>query len=131
MTEHSSAALGTALAYYRAWSGGDFDQAMTYIADDITCEAPAGDLVGSEAFRDFMGAFAQIVTSSNLIAAFGDATTAVLMYDTQTIPVEDAPGAECLSVADGKITHIKIIFDRLPFDAARRPAPGGEPVGDR
>jgi len=131
MTEHTSAALGTALAYYRAWSAGDFDEAMTYIAEDIACQAPAGHLEGIEAFRGFMGPFAQIVNTSNLIAAFGDDTTAVLMYDTETIPVQDAPGAECLTVADGKITHIRIIFDRLPFDVARRPAPGGEPVGDQ
>ncbi len=131
MTEQTSAALGTALAYYRAWSGGDFDQAMTYIAEGISCQAPAGHLEGIEAFRGFMGPFAQIVTSSNLIAAFGDHTTAVLMYGTETVPVKDAPGAECLTVADGKITHIRIIFDRLPFDLARRPAPGREPVGDQ
>ena len=41
------------------------------------------------------------------------------MYDTQTVPVKDAPGAECVTVADGKITHMRIIFDRLPFETAR------------
>ena len=42
------------------------------------------------------------------------------MYDTRTVPVPDAPGAECLTVADGKIVHNRFIFDRLPFAAARR-----------
>ena len=123
MDESSSAALATALAYYRAWTRGDFEQAMTYIAEDIVCQAPAGRLEGAEAFRGFMGPFAKILTRSELIAAFGDATKAVLIYDADTVPVKDAPGAECLTVSNGKIRHMRIIFDRLPFDAARRAAP--------
>jgi hypothetical protein len=120
MTEESSPALDTALAYHRAWTGHDFDHAMTYIAEDIGCDAPAGRIEGAEAFRAFMGPFVQILISSNLIAAFGDDKTALLMYDTETVPVKSAPGAECLTVRDGKITHIRIVFDRVPFEAARK-----------
>lgn len=130
MTDHGTAALDTALAYRRAWTSHDFEQTMTHIAEDIVCQAPSGQLQGAEAFRGFMEPFSQIVTSSHLIAAFGDDTTAVLMYDTDTVPVSDAPGAECLTVADGKITHMRIIFDRLPFEAARRAAASAEPVED-
>lgn len=124
MSESSSAALPTAMAYYRAWTGHDFDLAMTYIADDIVCHAPAGRLAGAQAFREFMGPFSQIMTASEVIAAFGDERLAVLMYDAHTVPVQDAPGAECLTVVDGKITEIRIIFDRLPFAAAREAAAG-------
>lgn len=120
MTETPSPALDTALAYHRAWTGDDFERAMTYIADDIVCEAPAGRIEGAEAFRGFMGPFTQILTNANLIAAFGDDKTALLMYDTETVPVASAPGAECLTVRDGTITHLRIIFDRAPFDAATR-----------
>lgn len=122
MTNLDQSALDVALAYYRAWTGHDFEQAMTYIAEDIVCEAPAGRIEGTAAFAAFMGPFAQIVTDSTLLAAFGDRQTAVLMYDTNTVPVAGAPGAECLTVRDGRITHIRIIFDRLPFDAARKAA---------
>lgn len=45
-------ALQTALPYYRAWTGNDFDLAMTYIAEDIVCRAPAGRLDGAQAFRE-------------------------------------------------------------------------------
>ncbi len=125
MTEKSSPALDTALAYHRAWTSHDFDQAMTYIAEDIVCDAPAGRIEGAEAFRAFMGPFAQILTASNLIAAFGDDQTALLMYDTETVPVKSAPGSECVTVRDGTITHIRIVFDRAPFEAARKaPAVG-------
>ncbi|MBA3309308.1 MAG: nuclear transport factor 2 family protein [Nocardioidaceae bacterium] len=122
MSENGSTALAVALAYYRAWSSHDFELAMTYVAGDIVCQEPSGRLVGAPAFREFMGPFAQIVTRSEVIAAFGDDHVAVLMYDTDTGPVQDAPGAECLTVVDGMITHIRIIFDRLPFAAAREAA---------
>jgi len=128
MTTNTGAALQTALAYHRAWTSHDFEQAMTYIADDIFCQAPAGAIEGAEAFSGFMGPFTEILTASRLIAAFGDDEKAVVMYDTDTVPVRDAPGAECVTVRNGKIIHMRIIFDRLPFDTARRAAAANTPV---
>ncbi|MGZ4443745.1 MAG: nuclear transport factor 2 family protein [Nocardioidaceae bacterium] len=121
MTDTTSAALRTWLAHYQAWTSHDLDTAMTYIADDIVCDAPAR-LKGTAAYRAFMTPFSQILTSATLIAAFGDDTTALAMYDTETVPVPNAPGAECVTVVDGKITHSRFLFDRAPFDAARRAA---------
>lgn len=114
-----STALDVALAYYEAWTNKDFDRAMTYIADDIVCEAPPGRIEGAAAYRDFMGPFVQILEHAELIAAYGDDGTAVVMYDTKTIPVPSAPGAECLTVENGKIVRSRFVFDRAPFQAAR------------
>jgi hypothetical protein len=122
MTDTTSPALRTALAYYQAWTGHDLDQAMTYIADNIVCDAPAGRMEGAEAYRNFMGPFVQILLGSTMIAAFGDEDTALIMYDTETVPVKSAPGAECVTVRDGKITYSRFLFDRAPFDAARQAA---------
>ena len=122
MTDATSPALRTALAYYHAWTGHDLDRAMSHIADDIVCDAPAGRLEGAAAYRGFMAPFVQILTGATLIAAFGDDTTAVIVYDTETMPVKSAPAAECVTVADGKITYSRFIFDRAPFDAARAAA---------
>ncbi len=112
-------AVQVSLAYYQAWTGKDFDRAMTFIADDIVCDAPSGRLEGSDAFRRFMEPFTKIVTRAQLIAAFGDDRTGLLMYDTDTMPVRHAPGAECHVVENGKITRMTIIFDRQPFTEAR------------
>lgn len=120
MTEDPSSALQVALAYYKAWTNKDLDQAMTYISKDIVSEAPAGRIEGAEAYRAFMSPFVQILISSDLIAAFGDEQTALVMYDTKTVPVNSAPGAEYVTVRDGKITHSRFLFDRAPFEAARR-----------
>jgi hypothetical protein len=126
MTESTSPALDVALAYHQAWTSHDLDKAMSYIAEDIVCDAPAGRLEGAAAYRDFMGPFVQILTGSELVAAYGDDAKAVVVYDTETVPVKSAPGAECLTVKDGKIIHSLFIFDRAPFDAARRaPAESG------
>jgi ketosteroid isomerase-like protein len=120
MTESTSPALEVALAYFQAWTGHDLDKAMEYVADDMVCDAPAGRLEGAAAFRGFMGPFVQILTGSQLIAAFGNDEQAVVVYDTKTVPVKTAPAAECVTVREGKITYSRFIFDRAPFDAARR-----------
>ena len=119
MTSTTSPALRTALAYYQAWTGHDLDQAMNYVAADIVCDAPAGRLEGAEAYRAFMAPFVRILTAATLIAAFGDDQTAVIVYDTETVPVKSAPAAECVTVTDGKISYSRFIFDRAPFAAAR------------
>src|SRR5436305_2966370 len=122
MTDRTSPALRVALAYYEAWTSKDLEKAMTYISEDIVCDAPAGRLEGAEAYRAFMAPFVQILKASNMIAAFGDERTALVMYDTETVPVKSAPGAECVTVVDGRTTRSRFVFARDPFEAARRGA---------
>jgi hypothetical protein len=62
-----------------------------------------------------MGPFVQILLRSQLIAAFGDDEQAVVVYDTETVPVKSGPGAEAVTVRDGRIVYSRFIFDRLPF----------------
>ena len=122
MSDNRSPALQVALAYYQSWTSKDIDAAMGHLAEDIVCDAPAGRIEGVQAYQGFLGPFAQLLISAELLAAFGDDTTAVLVYDTRTPPVASAPGAECLTVRDGKIVYNRFIFDRLPFEAARQAA---------
>jgi ketosteroid isomerase-like protein len=120
MTEQTP--LQTALAYHQAWSTHDLDRAMTYIAADIVCDAPAGRIEGAAQYRAFMAPFVQMLKGTKLLAAFGDETTAIVMYDTRTALVDSAPGAEWVSVRNGKIITSRFLFDRLPFEEARRKA---------
>ena len=48
-------ALQIALAYHEAWTKKALDKAMSYIAEDIVCDAPAGRIEGAEAYRAFHG----------------------------------------------------------------------------
>jgi hypothetical protein len=117
----TSPALQIALAHHRAWTGKDLDAAMGYIADDVVCDAPAGRITGIHAYRDFLAPFAErFLIRAEMIAAFGDDSTAVLVYDAETIPAKSAPAAECVTVRDGKIVYNRFVFDRTPFDAFRR-----------
>ena len=99
MAQDPSPALSVALAYYHAWTGTDVDRAMTHVAGDVVCDSPLGRIEGVEGLRAF-----------------------VLIYNPHTTLVEDAPSGECFTVRDGRIVHILLVFDRTPFDAARRRA---------
>ena len=115
-----TAPLDVARAYFDAWTTRDLDRAMSFVAPDVVIDAPAGRIEGVDEFRAFLGPFTQILKRANMISAFGDDDTALIMYDTETVPVPSAPAAECFTVRDGLITHDRLIFDRAPFDAARR-----------
>lgn len=114
-----SSALDVSLAYFNAWTGGDFEEAVRHVSPDVVCDTPNGMLTGIEAFRGFMGPFAGSLVTSKLLAAYGDDHHALIMYDAGTTLVADAPGAELHTVTDQLITAIKIIFDRQPFVEAR------------
>jgi len=121
MTDPSTPpALATALAYHQAWTSQNLDQAMTYIAEDITCDAPGARISGAQAYRDFLGRFMTQLTGVQTVAAFGDDTTAVLFYYPHTANVSDAPTAECFTVAGGKITRSVLVFDRPSFAPPQR-----------
>ena len=113
MTDPSTPpALVTALAYHQAWTSHDLDKAMTYIADNISCDAPGARISGAQSYRDFLGGFMAQLTGVQTAAAFGDDTTAVLFYYPHTATVSDAPTAECFTVTGGKITRSVLVFDR-------------------
>ncbi|MFF4214137.1 nuclear transport factor 2 family protein [Streptomyces sp. NPDC001796] len=117
----SSPALEIALAHHRAWTRKDLDLAMSYIADDVVCDAPAGRLNGIQAYREFMTPLVErFLIRAEMIASFGDDSTALLMYNTETVPAKSAPAAECVTVRDGKIVYNRFVFDRTPFDEFRR-----------
>jgi len=113
MTE--SAALETALAYHRAWTSGDLDRAFAYVADDIICRAPGGDITGRDAYRGFLGGFAANLTGLTDVAAFGDEAHVLLFYYPHTAATSAAPAAEYFTIRDGRIVESLLVFDRLSF----------------
>jgi hypothetical protein len=121
MTDPSTPpALATALAYHQAWTSQNLDQAMTYIADDISCDAPGARISGAQPYRDFLGGFMAQLTGVQTVAAFGDDTTAVLFYYPHTANTRNAPTAECFTVTGGKITRSVLVFDRPSFAPPQR-----------
>jgi hypothetical protein len=49
MNDEQSPALQVDLAYYHDWTNKDIEQAMSYIDEQIVCDAPAGQIEGADA----------------------------------------------------------------------------------
>jgi hypothetical protein len=126
VTATGSAALEVALAWYHARNNHDIDKDISCAADDIVVDAPGVHLEGRAAFRDFEESFLPMITGATLAAAFGDERTALLMYDIATVPVPSNYAAAYATVAAGKITALRIVFDQTPF-AALQGGPAADP----
>ncbi len=101
--------------YHRAWTSGDIDTAMSYVSDDIACRAPGVDLSGKDAYREFIGGFAPMLTGIGDIAEFADGERVALFYYPQTAATSTTPAAEFFTVEGGKIAESVLIFDRLSY----------------
>jgi hypothetical protein len=116
----TNTALQTALAHHRAWTTGNLELALSYLAPDVVLDAPAGRIEGIDGYRGFLAPFAEtFLIRAELIAAFGDDSSAIVMYDTETIPAKSAPAAEYVQVKDGLIVYNRFVFDRTPFTEFR------------
>jgi hypothetical protein len=121
-------------AYVRAWLAGDVETAMSFVADDIVCQAPSGEITGRAAYRRFLEPFAKAVISSELINVLSDSepdggtgserdrgkSHAAAVYVVETPFAKEFRAAEYLTVEGGKITQAITIFDRLPGAQAAR-----------
>lgn len=121
MTQASAAVLETVKDYHRAWTQGDVDQAMAWVADDILCRAPGGDISGKEAYRAFLADFAPNLTGLSDVASFAEGDRVALFYYPHTAVTRTAPAAECFTVRDGLIVENVLLFDRLSFAPPEAP----------
>lgn len=101
--------------YHHAWTSGNVERAMSYVADDITCRAPGVDLNSKDSYRAFIGGFAPMLTGIGDIAEFTDGDRIALFYYPQTESTTTTPAAEFFTVKDGKIAESVLIFDRLSY----------------
>jgi hypothetical protein len=56
-----------------------------------------------------------MINKLTLTAAFGDDKQAVIVYDSDTLPVKSAIVAEYITVKNGKIASTRVIYDATPF----------------
>ena len=64
MTNATSDALSTVQAYHQAWTGGDVDRALTYVADDVLCFAPDENVTTKDDWRAYLTAFVPMLTGA-------------------------------------------------------------------
>jgi hypothetical protein len=97
MTAITGSAQKIANEYARAWLGGDVEKALSFIADDVVCEAPNGQIKGLEGYRQFLEPFATALISGELIDVLGDDDHAATVYAVETPFAKDFRGMEYLT----------------------------------
>jgi SnoaL-like domain len=114
MTEQSTP-VAIARAFTEAWSSHDMDTAASYLADGVTFDGPTGHSTGKTAYLQGLSGFAQRVSGMKMLAALGDDTQALIMYEVAT-PAGTTTCAEHLTFRGGKIQT-----DRLTFSVGAAP----------
>ena len=100
----------------RAWTSGDIDTAMSYLADDIVCEAPAGTIEGKAAYREFTTTFVtRLLVTGRVTAVLADENSGSILYTNDTKAVPGMRAMDYATIENGKITRLITVFDRLPF----------------
>lgn len=102
-------------AYHRAWTSGAVDEAMTYLADDIRCYAPAEDVVTRADWREYLASFVPMLTGAPEYARMIDGQRVALWYFPQTAATTTTLASELFTVRDGRIVEIRLAFDRLGY----------------
>jgi hypothetical protein len=111
--EASAKEIGT--SYARAWLDGNPEKALAFVAEDVVCEAPAGQLTGLAAVREFLTPFSTSIINAKLVDVLADSEHAAVIYRVDTPVATDYAGAEYLTIRDGKIVHSISIFDMSPY----------------
>jgi hypothetical protein len=85
------------------------DAAAGYLADDVVFDGPASHSTGKPAYLAGLSAFAQSVTGMTMLAALGDDTQALIMYE-MTTPDGTLICAEHHTFRDGKLQTDRLTF---------------------
>lgn len=118
MTATSALAQKIAEDFVRAWTSKDVEKALSFLADDVVCEAPNGRFEGVEGYRGFLEPFASSIISATVIDVLGNDTHAATVYTTDTPFLKDFRGIDYITVENGKITRVISVFDLLPMAQA-------------
>jgi limonene-1,2-epoxide hydrolase len=113
----SDDALHVVRAYHRAWTTHDFDQAARRLAETLVVEVPINNYASKGDFLAALQMTRQMTSQLDMLAEFGTAGEAMLLYDMQ-LPMTDLRVAEHFTVVDGQITRIRQIHDTAALRAA-------------
>lgn len=108
-----------AVAYIEAFGQGDMATAAQYVAEDIVFQSPMTRITGSEPYLAAVGEFARAVIGVDIVAAIGDAESAMVMYDMRTGPFGTVPAADHFVVRDGRITSNRLVLDTYDLRSGR------------
>lgn len=115
MLKDDDVAQSTVDAYHRAWTGGDVDQALTYMSDDVRCFAPDPDVTTKTQWHEYLSGFVPMLTGAPEHARMAQGSQVALWYFPQTAMTTTTLASELFTVRDGQIVEIRLAFDRLGY----------------
>jgi hypothetical protein len=95
-----------ALAFHQARAHRDLPAALDQVADDVVLDGPAGRVEGVLAFADRLGGELRSLERTDLVAAFGDDETALLIHDDRTLTAAHRTATH-VTVHEGRITSMR------------------------
>jgi hypothetical protein len=110
-------ALRVASAYHRAWRERDFAAAAELLSAELEVDVPINNYSSKDEFLVAARMTRQMATHVQVLAEYGDATGAVLIYDL-SLPFGVLRVAEQFRVTAGQITMIRHIHDTAAVRAA-------------
>lgn len=102
-------------AYHQAWTGGDVDRAMTYLAEDARCFAPDEDVATKSDWHEYLASFVPMLTGAPEHTRIVDGERVALWYFPQTEVTATTLASELFTVHDGRIVEVRLAFDRLGY----------------
>ena len=103
--------LEVARRYHRAWTSRNFDAARELLDPKLETDLPLNDYAGREDFTAALAGFGALVNGVELLAEFENGDEALLLYDLEVDGIGPLRIAEDFTVADGRITRIRMVND--------------------
>lgn len=120
MNEHPTTAA-IARAFTEAWTSGDLDTAAGYLGEDVIFDGPLGHVEGKKPYLESLAGLTQALAVSGVrvVAAHGDDTQALIMYELITGRFGALTCAKLLVIRDGKIQSDRLTFDSYEIRRAQ------------
>ena len=123
MTQSESA--GIARTYVEAVGAHDLETVGGLLADELAAVF-AGGTIGKQEWIAALGRLLPALVRNDVREVFADGDRACVVYDFVTdTPAGAVPCVELVTVREGRITAIELIFDRVAF------APVNEALAER
>jgi hypothetical protein len=105
-----------AQAYYTAMSNKDVAKLAQYAHPDVQFVGPLSKTTGKEALIDSVTKFMAFFKKLTIRSTFASDNQAVVLYDVEfPAPLEPLASAAVLTIENGLVTKVELIFDSYTF----------------
>jgi ketosteroid isomerase-like protein len=111
-------ALSIARTYHDAWTGRDFDRAVSLLASDLEVQVPINDYPTAELFASALRSFGSLATNVDLLSEMQAGDEAMLLYDMEVEGLGTMRIAEHFTVSGDRIVRLRQIHDTAALRAA-------------